>query len=74
MYQTPRPAEIAYRDSGGRLGCRVAKLSFYVNAPNTLPIGRQRQWKARASLRSHFRPADLDLVCRHIAPVIMNVR
>jgi hypothetical protein len=53
MYQTPRRsprfpfiavAEIAYRDSGGRLGCRVAKLSLhgcYVNTPNTLPIGRE---------------------------------
>jgi hypothetical protein len=53
MYQTPRRsprfpfiavAEIAYRDSGGRLGCRVAKLSLhgcYVNMPNTLPIGRE---------------------------------
>jgi hypothetical protein len=37
-------AEIAYRESGGRLGCRVAKLSFhgcYVNTPNTLPIGSE---------------------------------
>src|ERR1700681_3768830 len=53
MYQTPRRsprfpfiavAGIAYRDSGGRLGCRVAKLSLhgcYVNTPNTLPIGRE---------------------------------
>jgi hypothetical protein len=53
MYQTPRRsprfpfiavAEIAYRESGGRLGCRVAKLSLhgcYVNTPNTLPIGRE---------------------------------
>jgi hypothetical protein len=34
-------AEIAYRDSGGRLSCQSA-LSFhgcYVEVPNTLPIG-----------------------------------
>jgi PilZ domain len=37
-------AEIAYRESGGRLSCHVAKLSLhgcYVNTPNTLPIGRE---------------------------------
>jgi hypothetical protein len=53
MYQTPRRsprflfiavAEITCRESGGRFGCRVAKLSLhgcYVNTPNTLPIGRE---------------------------------
>jgi len=53
MYQTTRRspripfiavAEIAYRDSGGRLSCQVAKLSLhgcYVETPNTLPIGRE---------------------------------
>jgi hypothetical protein len=37
-------AEIAYRESGGRLSCQVARLSFhgcYVETPNTLPIGRE---------------------------------
>jgi hypothetical protein len=37
-------AEIAYRESGGRLSCQVATLSLhgcYVETPNTLPIGRQ---------------------------------
>ena len=35
-------AEIAHAKSGGRLACRVAKLSLhgcYVNTPNTLAIG-----------------------------------
>ena len=53
MYQTPRRspripfiavAEIAHRESGGRLSCQVAKLSHhgcYVEVPNTLPIGRE---------------------------------
>lgn len=53
LYQTPRRsprlpfiavAEIAYRDSGGRLGCQVSTLSFhgcYVETANTLPIGRE---------------------------------
>ncbi len=46
-------AEIAYRESGGRLGCRVAKLSLhgcYVNTPNTLPIGREVSIKIFAEL------------------------
>jgi hypothetical protein len=37
-------AEIAYRGSGGRLGCRVVSLSLhgcYVDMPNTLPVGRE---------------------------------
>jgi PilZ domain len=37
-------AEIAHAESAGRLGCRVAKLSFhgcYVDTTHTLPIGRQ---------------------------------
>jgi hypothetical protein len=37
-------AEIAYRDSGGRLSCQVSTLSFhgcYVETQNTLPIGRE---------------------------------
>jgi PilZ domain len=53
LYQTPRRsprlpfiavAEIAYRDSGGRLSCQVSTLSFYgcyVEVPNTLPIGSE---------------------------------
>ena len=52
MYDNPRRsprlpfiavAEIAHRESGGRLSCQVAKLSHhgcYVEVPNTLPIGR----------------------------------
>jgi hypothetical protein len=35
---------IAYRESGGRLSCQVARLSLhgcYVEALNTLPIGRE---------------------------------
>ena len=37
-------AELAYAKSGGRLGCRVAKLSLhgcYVDIANTLPVGRE---------------------------------
>jgi hypothetical protein len=37
-------AEIAYRDSGGRLSCQVTTLSLhgcYVEVPNTLPVGRE---------------------------------
>jgi PilZ domain-containing protein len=37
-------AEIAHAESGGRLGCRVARLSLYgcyVDMPNTLPIGSE---------------------------------
>ena len=53
MYDKPRRslrlpfiavAEIAHRESGGRLSCQVAKLSHhgcYVEVPNTLPIGRE---------------------------------
>ena len=53
MYDNPRRsprlpfiavAEIAHRESGGRLSCQVAKLSHhgcYVEVPNTLPIGRE---------------------------------
>lgn len=53
LYQTPRRsprlpfiavAEIAYRESGGRLSCQVSTFSFhgcYVETPNTLPIGRE---------------------------------
>jgi hypothetical protein len=53
MYEKPRRsprlpfiavAEIAYRGSAGRLSCQVVKLSLhgcYVEAPNTLPVGRQ---------------------------------
>jgi hypothetical protein len=53
MYDIPRRsprlpfiavAEIAHRGSGGRLSCQVAKLSFhgcYVEAPSTLPVGRE---------------------------------
>jgi PilZ domain len=53
LYQTARRsprlpfiavAEIAYRDSGSRLSCQVATLSFhgcYVETLNTLPVGRE---------------------------------
>jgi hypothetical protein len=53
MYPTPRRsprfpfiavAEIAYRESGGRISCQLATLSLhgcYVETPNTLPIGRE---------------------------------
>jgi hypothetical protein len=53
MYDKPRRsprhpfiaiAEIAHRESGGRLSCQVAKLSrhgCYIEVPNTLPIGRE---------------------------------
>jgi len=37
-------AEIAYRESGGRLSCQVKTLSLhgcYVETPDTLPIGRE---------------------------------
>jgi hypothetical protein len=37
-------AEIAYRESEGRLSCQVATLSLhgcYVEVPNTLPVGRE---------------------------------
>jgi hypothetical protein len=37
-------AEIAYREPGGRLSCKVDTLSFhgcYVETPNTLSIGRE---------------------------------
>ena len=37
-------AEIAYRNSSGRLSCKVARLSLhgcYVELPNTLPVGRE---------------------------------
>jgi hypothetical protein len=37
-------AEIAHRESGGRLSCQVATISFhgcYVELPNTLPVGRE---------------------------------
>jgi hypothetical protein len=52
MYDKPRRsprlpfiavAEIAHRESGGRLSCQVAKLSHhgcYIEVSNTLPIGR----------------------------------
>jgi hypothetical protein len=53
LYQTPRRsprlpfiavAEIAYRNSGGRLSCQVSTLSFhgcYVETLNTLPVGHE---------------------------------
>jgi hypothetical protein len=37
-------AEIAHAKSGGRVACRVAKLSLhgcYVDIPNTLPVSRE---------------------------------
>ena len=53
MYDKPRRsprhpfiaiAEIAHRESGGRLSCQVAKLSrhgCYIEVPNTLPVGHE---------------------------------
>ena len=51
MYETPRRsprlsfiavAEIAHRESSGRISCQVVKLSHhgcYVELPDTLPVG-----------------------------------
>ena len=53
LYKTPRRsprlpfiavAEIAHRESGGRLSCQISTLSFhgcYVETLNTLPVGRE---------------------------------
>jgi len=60
MYQTPRRsprlpfiavAEIAHRESGGRLSCQISTLSFhgcYVETLNTLPVGREISIKSFA--------------------------
>ena len=57
MYDKPRRsprlpfiavAEIAQRGSGGRLSCKVAKLSHhgcYVEVTDTLPVGREISMK-----------------------------